>query len=150
VCEHTHKPVKVGKHAWRCALAVVDPMPDKPTVAEPKISCAGGTPTNGACTCVRTHKPVKAGKNAWRCVKSVVIDPPKKKTSANKLEVKTAPKKTVSSKLGNADKAKGGKGKGKTAKKETARQQRGSPASLQNKASLGAGFRSRDSAASHR
>ena len=90
-----------------------DPQkPDKPglSVADPKISCAAGAVKNGACTCARTHKPVKAGKNAWRCVKSVVIDPPKNKNSANKLEVKTAPKKT-------ANPAGGSKAKGKTAKK---------------------------------
>jgi hypothetical protein len=116
VCERTMKPVKAGKNAWRCVQSVVDPKPDNATVSGPKISCAGGTVKNGACTCARTHKPVKAGKAAWRCVKIVVIDPPKDKGSANKVGVKTAPKKTAAPKSGNADKAKGGKGKGKTAK----------------------------------
>jgi hypothetical protein len=116
VCERTMKPVKAGKNAWRCVQSVVDPKPDKATVSGPKISCAGGTVKNGACTCARTHKPVKAGKDAWRCVKTVVTDPPKDKGSANKVGVKTAPKKTAAPKSRNADKAKGGKGKGKAAK----------------------------------
>jgi hypothetical protein len=94
----------------------VDPKPDKITVTEPKISCAGGIVKNGACTCARTHKPVKAGQNAWRCVRTMVADPPKNKDSANTLELKTAPKKTAQPKLGASGKGKG-KGKGKAAKK---------------------------------
>jgi hypothetical protein len=90
VCEPAFKPVKAGKDAWRCVRTVVDPKPVKPTVSTPTISCAGGSVKNGACTCARTHKAVKAGKNAWRCVAAV---PP-----GNKLEVKTAPKKTVAPK----------------------------------------------------
>lgn len=116
VCERTHKPVKAGKNAWRCVKVAVDPKPDKPIVSEPKISCAGGTVKNGACACARTHKPVKAGQNAWRCVKAVG-DPPRNKDGANKLELKTAPKKTATPKLGVSDKGNGGKGKGKAAKK---------------------------------
>jgi hypothetical protein len=119
-CE-PHFAVKAGKNAWRCVRSTVDPKPEKPIVSEPKISCAGGTVKNGACTCARTHKPVKAGKDAWRCTKVVVVDPPKERGSANKVELKTAPKKTAAPKLGNASKAKGGKGKGKTAKEGTAR-----------------------------
>jgi hypothetical protein len=118
VCDRTQKAIKAGKDAWRCVKTVVidpprkpdAPKPGKVTVSEPKISCAAGAVKNSACTCARTYKPVKAGKNAWRCVKSVVIDPPKNKNSANKLEVKTAPKKT-------ANPAGGSKAKGKTAKK---------------------------------
>ena len=80
-----HKPVKASKNAWRCVKVAVDPEArrSKPTVSEPKISCAGGTPKNGTCTCARTHKLVRAGKNAWRCVKVVVIDTPRNKDSAN-------------------------------------------------------------------
>ena len=93
------------------------PKPDKVTVSEPKISCANGTVKNGDCACARTHKKVKAGKNAWRCVKTIA-DPPKSKGSANKLEVKTAPKKPATLKRSNANNANGGKGKAKTAKKQ--------------------------------
>jgi hypothetical protein len=60
-----------------------DPQqPDKPglTVADPQISCAGGSVKDGACVCERTMKPVKAGKNAWRCVQSVVDPKPDKAT----------------------------------------------------------------------
>jgi hypothetical protein len=114
-CEPNFKPVKAGKNAWRCVRSTVDPKPEKPTVSEPKISCANGVVKNGGCTCARTHKPVKAGKDAWRCVK-VVVDPKPNKDSANKLELKTAPKKTAQPKPGNAEKGNGGKGKGKTAK----------------------------------
>lgn len=116
VCERTHKPVKAGKNAWRCVQSVVDPKPLKPTVAEPKISCAGGMVKSGACTCACTHKPVKAGNNAWRCVK-IVVDPPKPKDGADKLKVKAAPKKPAIPKLGVSGMPKGDKGNGKAAKK---------------------------------
>jgi len=122
-CEPNFKPVKAGQNAWRCVRSVADPKPVKPTVSQPKISCANGTAKNGACNCDRTHKPVKVGKNAWRCVR-VVADPPKNKSGANKLELKTAPKKmsqpkkTAKPKSG-AGKMTGLKPKGKAAKKPT-------------------------------
>jgi hypothetical protein len=78
------KPVKAGKNAWRCVKVAVDPKPDKPTVSQPKIACAGDTVRNGACVCARSEKPVKAGKDAWRCVKVAVIDPPRNKDSGNR------------------------------------------------------------------
>ena len=116
-CQSGYKPVKAGKNAFRCMKTVVidpprkpgEPKPDKVTVSQPKISCAGGIVKNGACTCARTHKPVKAGKNAWRCIK-VVADAPRNKGKA-KVEVKTAPKKTATS-----SKTKGNSGIGKNAK----------------------------------
>jgi hypothetical protein len=88
VCERTMKPVKAGKNAWRCVKVAVDPKPDKPTVSQPKIACAGGAVRNGACVCARSEKPVKAGKDAWRCVKVAVIDPPRNKDSGNRSDAK--------------------------------------------------------------
>jgi len=120
-CEPNFKPVKSGQNAWRCVRSVADPKPVKPTISEPKIICSGGTPKNGGCTCARTHKPVKVAKNAWRCV-GVMVDPPKNKNGANKLELKTAPKKisqpkkTAKPKSG-AGKTTGLRPKGKAAKK---------------------------------
>ena len=111
-CEPYFKPVKAGKHAWRCVRSTADPKPETPIVSEPKVSCARGKVVNDTCKCAKTDKLTKTGKNAWACVK-VVVDPPRNKDKT-KLEVKTAPKKTAAPKSGNADK--GGKGKGKTAK----------------------------------
>jgi hypothetical protein len=67
---------------------VVDPKPDKPTVSQPKIACAGGTVRNGACACGRGGKPVRTGKDAWRCVKVAVIDPPRNKDSGNRSDAR--------------------------------------------------------------
>jgi hypothetical protein len=109
------KPTK-----FRC---VAKPKPElvKPSAIAPlpKLTCAGGKAIKGECVCGKGLTPVKAGKSdlTWRCNK-VVADPPRDKGSANKVQVKTAPKKTATPKLSNSKRGKDGKGKGKTAKKE--------------------------------
>jgi hypothetical protein len=90
----------------------------KPTISQPKISCANGTVRNGACVCARNQKPVKAGKSAWRCV-TVLSDPPTGKHKADKLKVKTATKKPAKPKRTTTSSAAQQKGhKGKVAKKK--------------------------------
>ena len=72
-CACQHLQVRQGRQGCLALQrTVVDPKPFKPTVSEPKISCAGGAVKHGACACEPGRKPVKAGANAWRCVQWVV------------------------------------------------------------------------------